>query len=458
MTNSFENNLNVMVVDDEKNIRRSLKLILDGEGYSTITCSSAEESLRVIYESRIDVILMDVKLPGMDGIEALTKLREINPELPVIIISGHASISDAVQATKIGAYDFLEKPLDRDKVLLSVRNCGEASLLKRKMRQFEESGFVRRYEMLGTGQKMKMLYAVIEKVAPSAGRVLITGESGSGKELIARAIHINSKRANAPFIKVNCAAIPSELIESELFGHEKGAFSGATQMKRGRFEMAHHGTIFLDEIGDMSLNAQAKVLRVLQTGDVCRVGGERTLKVDVRVLAATHRNLKQEISKERFREDLFFRLNVVPIESPPLRERLEDVSILVSHFMEIFCKENGFKQKNLDPKVIATLKGYNWPGNVRELKNLIERLVIMSGDLIVEEDLPAYLTKSRTGFDISKYSNMNLKEMKEATEREFILSKLLEFGWNITHTADALGIERTNLHKKVKYYDLKRVE
>jgi transcriptional regulator with GAF, ATPase, and Fis domain len=312
------------------------------------------------------------------------------------------------------------------------------------------------YEMVGGSQAMRQLLEEIHKVAPTSGRVLITGESGTGKELVARAVHRLSKRTEEPFIKVNCAAIPSELIESELFGYEKGAFTGATGKKKGQFELANNGTLFLDEVGDMSLTAQAKVLRVLQTGEFSRVGGERTFKVDVRVIAATNKELKASVAEGSFRDDLYYRLNVIPIHCVPLRDRLEDVPVLVGKFVAEFCEENNFKTKEVQPEVLQLLRRYNWPGNVRELKNVAERMVIMSGDAISEGDVPESVCGGEGVVDTRRFDGMSLKDVRDDVEREYIRTKLAEYGWNITRTAQALGIERTNLHKKIKQLGIKR--
>jgi len=361
-----------------------------------------------------------------------------------------------VQATRLGAFDFLEKPLDRDRVVITLRNALKQRDMARKVDELREQ-IKGRFEMIGNSRLMQKLFNEIAKVAPTKGRVLITGESGTGKELIARAIHDNSPLAGSEFVKVNCAAISPELIESELFGHEKGAFTGATSRKRGLFEVADGGTIFLDEIGDMSLPAQAKVLRVLQTGELSRVGGERIIKVDARVIAATNKDLGREVEAGNFREDLFFRLNVVPILSPPLRDHREDIPDMGEHFVQEFCRENGFKTKRVEPAVLERLVQYGWPGNVRELKNIIERVVIMSDEVIHLDDLPPFLSATaRPAFDLARYSDRSLREFKEEMEKEFIVMRLEEHDWNISRAATALGIERTNLHKKLKSYNIQR--
>ncbi|MBW2702274.1 MAG: sigma-54-dependent Fis family transcriptional regulator [Deltaproteobacteria bacterium] len=445
----------LLIVDDEKNIRRTLRMVLGDLDPELADCGSAEEALRLMKEVPADVVLLDIKLPGMDGIEMLGRLRKSWPRTEVIMISGHATIQDAIEATRLGAYDVLEKPLERDRVVLSVKNCIEKVGLFRQVERLQgrQDG---QYEMLGSSQVMRGLMEEIRKVAPTNGRVLITGESGSGKELVARALHRLSNRVEAPFIKVNCAAIPAELIESELFGYERGAFTGAINKKKGQFELANKGTLFLDEIGDMSLAAQAKVLRVLQTGELSHVGGERTIQVDVRVLAATNKEIKKAVVDGEFREDLYFRLNVIPIHCPPLRDRLDDIPALLARFVEQFSEENGFKRKEVEPEVLKQLKRYAWPGNVRELKNVSERMVIMSGDTLTLDDVPEYICGGAGGLEVQRFDGMSLKDVRDEVEREYIRAKLEEFGWNVTRTAESLGIERTNLHKKMKQLNVKR--
>ncbi len=449
----------ILVIDDEKNIRRTLRMVLESEDYEVLDAPSAEEGLDLFKGNEVHCILLDLKLPKMNGLEALSKLQSENPgrtTIPVVMISGHGTVSDAVQATRLGAFDFLEKPLDRDRVVITIRNALRHGTLTRKMGQLEEK-VKGRFEMIGKSQVMLKLFDQIAKVAPTRGRVLITGESGTGKELIAWAIHQNSPLVKNEFVKVNCAAISPELIESELFGHEKGAFTGAISRKRGLFEVADNGTLFLDEIGDMSLTAQAKVLRVLQTGEFTRVGGEAVIKADVRVIAATNKELKKEVDEGKFREDLYFRLNVIPIYSPSLRERKDDIPLMVEHFVKQFCIENGFRKKTIDPEVIDRLLTYHWPGNVRELKNVIERVVIMSDEVIRVDDIPPFLQPSnKPDFDLKRYADRSLRDFKDEIEREFILLRLEENEWNISRAAAALGIERTNLHKKMKSFNIQR--
>ncbi|MDY0000088.1 MAG: sigma-54 dependent transcriptional regulator [Polyangia bacterium] len=451
----------VLVVDDEKNIRRTLRMVLEGEGYRVEDAPSAERALEMLGEVDPDLVLMDVKLPAESGLWALERIMSGahgEPPVPVIMISGHATFADAVQATRLGADDFIEKPIDRQRVLVSVRNALERASLRRDLGKLQAS-LEKGLELVGTSEVMRSLFAQIAKVAPTKGRVLILGESGTGKELIARALHRQSLLSGGPFVKVNCAAIPPELIESELFGHEKGAFTGAVSRKRGLFEVASGGTIFLDEIGDMSLSAQAKVLRTLQSGEITRVGGELPVVVDVRVVAATNQALEELVAAGRFREDLYFRLNVVPIRSPALRERASDIPMLVEHFVGHFCRENDFRPKRVAPEVLHVLSGYRWPGNVRELKNLCERLVILSGQAITVDDLPPEVSgAAELSLAPQAYGHLGLKEFKDEMERAFILQRLKDNNWNISRTAASLGIERTNLHKKLKAYDIQRQE
>jgi DNA-binding NtrC family response regulator len=453
----------ILVVDDERNIRRTLRMVLETEGYAVAEAETAEEALKLLEAEPVDVGVFDVKLPGIDGLALLARARELWRDLPVIVISGHAETPDVVEAMKRGAVDFFSKPVDRERVVVSVRNALARRTLEEKVQSL--SSRERRFsdEMLGESPAMRRLREAIAKVAPTSGRVLVLGESGTGKELVAQEIHRQSKRAQGPFVKVNCAAIPTELIESELFGHEKGSFSGAAARRRGQFEVAHGGTLFLDEIGDMSLSAQAKVLRALQTGEVVRVGSEKAFTVDVRVVAATNKDLEDEVRAGTFREDLFFRLNVVPLTAPPLRERLEDVPMLAERFLQLAVRENGLRPKPIEVEVLERLKQYRWPGNVRELRNVCERMAIMSGDRITSADVPDYVgPRAAPGpagaGDLSRYGEVPLRELRELVERDYILKKLEEHDWNITQAAQALGIERTNLHKKMKQHGLSRAD
>jgi DNA-binding NtrC family response regulator len=453
----------ILVVDDEKNIRRTLRMVLEPEGYEVAEAESAEEALKLLEGEPVDLGIFDIRLPGMDGLALLSRARELWRELPVVVISGHADTSDVVDAVKRGATDFFSKPVDRERVLVSVKNALSRRTLEEKVQALAARERKFQDEMLGESPALRKLREEIAKVAPTSGRVLVLGESGTGKELIAAEIHRQSKRATGPFVKVNCAAIPSELIESELFGHEKGSFSGAGARRRGQFEIAHGGTLFLDEIGDMSLSAQAKVLRALQTGEVVRVGSERALNVDVRVIAATNKDLDAEVREGTFREDLYFRLNVVPLQAPALRERLEDVPILAERFFQLAVRENGMRPKPVDPEVYERLRSYRWPGNVRELRNVCERMVIMSGDRITVADVPetvgpraAAAPPAAGSTDLSRYGEVPLRELRDLVERDYILKKLEEHDWNITQAAQALGVERTNLHKKIKQHGLSR--
>ncbi len=449
----------ILIVDDENNIRRTLRLVLESEGYEVRDASNLGAARAILKEDLgWDAVLLDVKLTDGSGIDLLQEIKS-NPSsrnIQVVMISGHASISDAVRATQLTAFDFLEKPLGRDKVLITVRNASDRSQTIREISRLR-SEVGNRSVMLGTSVLMETLRKQISKVAPTNSRVLITGESGTGKELVAKAIHHNSSNSSGTFVKVNCAAISPQLIESELFGHEKGAFTGASSKKRGLFELASDGTIFLDEIGDMTLEAQAKVLRVLQTGEFVRVGGETTtLKTNARVLAATNKPLEEMISNGTFREDLYFRLNVFPIVTPKLSDRREDIPLLTEAFVQECCVEHGLGEKQIPQNVLDLLTGYDWPGNIRELRNIVERMVILSEADLVEADLPAEITKqsktsaARDDLDFSKWKSLSLREFRESMEKQFVLHHLLENDWNISRTAKLLGVERTNLHKKIK--------
>jgi len=471
----------ILIVDDEKNIRRTVRMVLEGEGFAVEEASSGEEALARLPDVGADVMLLDVQLPGISGLETIervSKLKAPDPLPTVIMISGHATLADAVRAVKAGAYDLIEKPLDRERLMVALRNALERRVLAREVAA-QRALSDERSEMVGRSAPMAALHAQIAKVAPTRSRVLITGESGTGKELIARAVHRASALADKPFVKVNCAAIPPELIESELFGHERGAFTGAVARKRGLFEQADGGSIFLDEIGDMILSAQAKVLRVLQSGELTRVGGEQTMKVDVRVIAATNRDLQAAVAGGAFREDLYFRLAVVPLRAPPLRDRADDIPLLCAAFIDQACRENGIKPKAISPEAVAVLAAYPWPGNVRELRNVIERLVILSDESIGMGDLPEEIVDEaarakRTAAASTSASAgpaalprlelppearaLPLREFRDHMEREYIRLKLDENGWNISRTSNLLGIERTNLHKKMRALGLGRDE
>jgi two-component system nitrogen regulation response regulator NtrX len=446
----------VLVVDDEKSVRDSLRMILEYERYEVLFAENGEQALKTVQGSTVDVVLLDVKMAGMDGIEVLQRVREKRPELPVIMISGHGTIETAVEATKLGAFDFLPKPLDRDKLLVTIRNALHQARLAHEKQKLEETVEGKR-QILGESAKIKEVLEIIDRVAPTDARVLITGENGTGKELVARAIHRKSKRADKPFVEVNCAAIPAELIESELFGHEKGSFTGATGQRIGKFEQADGGTLFLDEIGDMSLAAQAKVLRALEEGKIERVGGNKLIPVDVRVIAATNKNLEAEIKKGNFRDDLYHRLNVIPIHVAPLRERREDIPVLVKAFIEDVCMRNGLAKKTISEEVVRELTKRDWPGNVRELRNAVERLVILSpGSQIDLRVLESFGTgRSTESEDIINMSG-TFQEFKERAEAAFIKKQLERHRWNISKTAEALDIQRSHLYTKMKRYGLMR--
>ena len=440
----------VLIVDDEEGIRESLSVILEDEGYRVVSAGSGEDALVILQEQFPDLIILDVWLPGMDGIQVLQEIAALKRGVPVIMISGHGNIEVAVKATRIGAYDFLEKPLSLERVVLSVRRALERSALEKENRDLKEN-LTRKWKLIGDSPPMRTLCAQIEMAAQSNSRVLITGESGSGKELVARLLHTKSSRRERPFVELNCAAMPYELIESELFGHEKGSFTGAFEKKKGKFELADTGTLFLDEIGDMSLQTQSKVLRVIETQDFQRVGGNTTIKVDVRIIAATNKDLTEEVKRGKFRDDLFFRLNVVPIVVPPLREHKEDIPALVEYFVKSLAAEYGQPPKRIMADAIKSIQAYNWPGNIRELKNLIERLVIMTPSA----DIQAKDFHLAGGHEGADYSNCRtLKQAREAFERDFISRKLEENNWNVSRTAEILEIERSNLHRKIKAYHI----
>jgi two-component system nitrogen regulation response regulator NtrX len=410
-----------------------------------------------------DLVLLDVKMPGMDGLEVLDRLRAVNETLPVIVVSGHGTISTAVEATKKGAFDFIEKPFASERVLVSLRNALDQRRLRDENRSLRKAAEVR-HQMIGESRALQQVMAAVGRAAPTNATVLIQGESGVGKELVARTIHRNSLRSRERFVQVNCAAIPEELIESELFGHEKGSFTGATEKQVGKFEQADKGTIFLDEVGDMSPKTQAKVLRVLQEGEVERLGSARTTKVDVRVIAATNRNLEEEIEKGTFREDLYFRLAVIPIHVPPLRERPEDVPLLVRHYMDYFSRENNVRPRRITQAAMEALQRNRWKGNIRELRNAVERLIIMTpGDTIDLADLPAAVRapgasavagRPTPGGDGDLAKAGTLREFKDSTERSFLVAKLRENGWNISKTAEVIDTPRSNLYKKLEQYQI----
>ncbi len=435
----------VLVVDDEESILDALSSILEDEGYSIVTASSGESAISKFDETSPDIVLLDVWLPKMDGMDTLKIIKEKNRSVPVIMISGHSKIDTAVDAIKHGAYDFLEKPLSLEKVLVLVRNALEKQRLETENTALKSS-ISQQWEIVGQSPTIIDLKDKISKAAASMGRVLIFGESGAGKELVARALHSNSDRKNKNFIEVNCAAIPHELIESELFGHEKGSFTGAFETKKGKFELAHEGTLFLDEIGDMSPATQAKVLRIIETQEFQKVGGSRKIKVDVRIIAATNKDLENEIQKANFREDLYFRLNVIPMYVPALRERKDDISILVNYFLNYFAAQYGQKAKKVSKATLRALVEYDWPGNVRELKNTIERYVIMNPSDTIDVKAVQPVKSMKSDYAIYK----TLRDARENFEKDFILKKLQENRWNVSKTAEELEIERSNLHRKIK--------
>ena len=448
----------ILIVDDEQGIRAALGQLLEFEGYEVRSVGNAVDGISEYQKQRPDLVFLDVKMAGIDGVEALKKIKEIDPSAVIVMISGHATIQTAVEATQLGAYDILEKPLDTDRILVTLRNALKHLDLHEENARLKET-IQSRYEIVGKSYGVRAVIDKIERVGKTPARVLITGENGTGKELVARALHSQSSRAGEAFVEVNCAAIPSELIESELFGHMKGSFTGAVADRAGKFEQANGGTLFLDEVGDMSLAAQAKVLRVLQDGVVTRIGGSKTVEVDVRVLAATNKNLESEIAEGRFREDLFYRLNVVPIHVPPLRERREDIPLLVAHFVNLLTRREGVAPRSFAPEAVERLTHLDWPGNVRELRNTIERLLILApGPRITGEDVGRLVGKrdpEQAGLG-SLLECKTFEEFKHAAERAFLLAKLRELDWNVSETARALDMPRSNLYKKIERYGLSR--
>ncbi len=458
----------VLIIDDEAAIRQTLEAALTDEGYKVKTAASGKLGLESLKNDLSDLVILDIWMPELDGIETLKIIKSEWPELPVIMMSGHGTIETAVKATKLGAFDFLEKPPSLERLLVLIQNAAGVQDLVRENQALRKQ-IKRSRTLIGESPAIKHIQELVKRVAPTTGSVIITGENGTGKELVAHAIHALSSRFTKPFIEVNCAAIPEELIESELFGHEKGAFTGATQLRRGKFDLAHGGTIFLDEIADMSLKTQAKVLRILQEQKFERVGGTQTISVDVRVVAATNKDLKAEIQKGTFREDLFYRLNVVPFVVPPLRDRKEDIPLLTEHFLKEFATTHGRKLRTLKPDSIELLMAYPWPGNVRELKNLIERLMILTteaqeGAPIAPNDLMIHLQVDSFSAAVGGHhtedaknlamSARNLRDARSEFEKEFILKTLKENDWNVSKASSVLGIERSHLHKKMKSYGI----
>ena len=448
--------MKILIVDDEKNIRTSLSRFFDLYGFQVTAVENGSEAAEQVRKNSFDCIVLDLKLPDIDGIQLLERIREIDSYVPVILLTAHGSTARAVEAIKKGAFDFFEKPTDEEKLLIAVRNAHQLSKLNReKSDSFRELD--RKYKLVGGSQAMQNLRDQIDRVASKNTRVLITGESGTGKELIAYAIHRKSPRKDKPFVKVNCAAIPQELFESELFGHEKGAFTGAVQQRIGKFEQADGGTLFLDEIGEIPLLLQPKILRALQENELQRVGGQKEIQVDVRILAATNRKLEEEVRKGLFREDLYYRLNVFPIVAPPLRERREDLPELVSHFLVRVCEENNMKPLGIQPEALSQLCRYDFPGNIRELRNLMERLMILaSSQEIVLDDV--YRVVPRSIAELESKPRSLLYSKLEDTERELILRTLDENRWQISKAARILGLERSHLYKKMKHYGITRPE
>jgi two-component system nitrogen regulation response regulator NtrX len=448
---------NILIADDEKAIRKTLREILEFEGYNVSEAEDGAKALSMIHENDYDLVLCDIKMPKVDGMEVLTRAMVDSPDTPFIMISGHGTVENAVEATKKGAFDFISKPPDLNRLLITIRNgldkanlMIETKVLKRKVGKTRE--------IIGDSPAIKKIKDTIDRVAPSEARVLITGDNGTGKELVSRWIHEKSNRSNATLVEVNCAAMPGELIESELFGHEKGAFTSAIKTRIGKFEQAHGGTLFLDEIGDMSLAAQAKVLRALQEGKITRVGGDKDISVDVRVVAATNKDLLSEVEAGRFRLDLYHRLGVIIIHVPSLNERRDDVPLLAERFAKEICEDYGIPKKMLTPKAMEELKLMNWTGNIRELHNVMERLVILSGSKITEDEVRTYVTNTQakdTPTDL--FENFDkFQDFKEHIEKLFIEHKLKKFGWNVSKTAEVLDIQRSHLYNKIEKYDLKR--
>jgi two-component system nitrogen regulation response regulator NtrX len=461
----------ILVIDDEAAIRESLRMILEYEEYGFLGASSGQEALALVQRDRPDLVLLDIKMPGMDGMEVLRKLRALDETLPVVMISGHGTTSTAVDAIKSGAIDFLDKPLSSERVIVTLQNVLKQQELRQENRELKLA-MESKYEIIGESPAIRTVLEAVKRAAPTNATVMLLGESGAGKELVARAIHRNSPRAGQRFVQVNCAAIPEELIESELFGHEKGSFTGATEKQIGKFEQADHGTIFLDEVGDMSPKTQAKVLRVLQEQEVERLGSARTIKVDVRVIAATNKDLEQGIQRGEFREDLFFRLNVIPIVVPPLRDRRGDIPLLIQYFARRISDEHNMKPKRFDPRAIEGLQRYRWRGNIRELRNAVERLMIMTpGDVVRAEDLPpdvrrdapraadpeappAFPASAGAAGAPPAQPAGTLREFKDAAERAYLVQKLRENNWNISKTAEVIDTPRSNLYKKLEQYGI----
>ncbi len=448
----------IFIIDDEKEICESIKMILEYENYHVEYSTEVSTGLEKLKFSTFNALLLDIQMPEMSGFEVLKYLKEEKVDIPTIVITAYSSLENAVRATKMGAFDFLEKPIDRDKLLISIRNAVGHSNLKKENLSLKQS-LQTEYKIIGESDAIKQILSSIDRIAGTEARVLITGENGTGKELVAREIHKRSKRADNAIIEVNCAAIPNELIESELFGHEKGSFTGALQQRIGKFEQADGGTLFLDEIGDMSLQAQAKVLRAIEEGVIERVGGNNRINVDVRIISATNKDLQHEIEEGNFREDLFHRLNVIPINVPPLRDRRDDIPLLINHFLEILIKKNNFSNKTFSEEAYSILSNLPWKGNVRELRNIIERIIIMAPhDEITATDIqPLVGVQHSDGSELVDISN-SFQEFKEKAERAYIIKQLIANAWNISKTADIMEIQRSHLYSKMKKYNISREE
>jgi len=464
----------ILVIDDEAAIRDSLRMILEYEHYEFVGAASGPEGLSIIKRDAPDMVVLDIKMPGMNGLETLAEIRKVDEAVPVAMISGHGTITDAMQATRLGAFDFIEKPFTSERVLVTVAKGLEVRELRQENRELKLA-MESKYEIVGESPALRTVLEAVKRAAPTNATVMLLGESGVGKELVARTIHRNSPRAGQRFVQVNCAAIPEELIESELFGHEKGSFTGATEKQIGKFEQADHGTIFMDEIGDMSAKTQAKVLRVLQEQEVERLGSARTIKVDVRVIAATNKDLEGAIQRGEFREDLYFRLNVIPIVVPPLRERRGDIALLVQHFAKRISEEHNLKPKRFDARAMEALQRYRWRGNIRELRNTVERVMIMTpGEIVRLEDLPPDIRSDTPGRPVTADAHAStsvpagarlpaapppagtLREFKDAAERAYLVEKLRENSWNISRTAEVIDTPRSNLYKKLEQYGIKQ--
>lgn len=449
----------ILIIDDEKSIRNSLKEILEFEDYTTALAENGEEGYKMLKSEEYDLVICDIKMPKMDGMELLTKVQAEDNAVKFVMISGHGTVDTAIECVRKGAFDYIPKPPDLNKLLITVKNALENKILKEETKVLRKR-VARTHDILGESSSIKKIKSTILKVAPTEARVLITGENGTGKELVARWIHHNSPRAKGPFVEVNCAAIPTELIESELFGHEKGSFTSAIKQRLGKFEQANGGTLFLDEIGDMDAAAQSKVLRALQENKITRVGGEKEIPIDVRIVAATNKNVDREINLGNFRMDLYHRLSVILIHVPTLNERREDIPMLAEEFCNEICQEYGMTNKTISPQALFALKEYDWTGNIRELKNVIERLVILSGNKITKEDIDAHAFKSispNTAISAELFERFSkFQEFKEHIEKQFIEYKLNKNGWNVSKTADEIDIQRSHLYNKIERFSLTR--